>query len=40
MDAKALARIGAVVFVAVAITATVVELSRKEERPEAAPPRQ
>ena len=39
MDAKALARIGAVVFVAVAITATVVELSRKEERPEAAPPR-
>jgi conjugative transfer region protein TrbK len=34
VDAKTLARIGAVAFVAVAITATVIELSRKEERPE------
>ncbi len=39
MDPKTLARIGAIAFVAVAITATVIELSRKEERPEAAPPR-
>lgn len=39
MDSKTLARIGAIVFVAVAITATVIELSRKEERPEAAMPR-
>ncbi len=40
MDPKTLARIGAIAFVAVAITATVIELSRKEERPEAATPRQ
>ncbi|SJZ60782.1 conjugative transfer region protein TrbK [Enhydrobacter aerosaccus] len=39
MDSKLLARIGAVAFVAVAITATVIELTRKEERPEAAMPR-
>jgi len=39
VDSKTLARIGAIAFVAVAITATVIELSRKEERPEAAPPR-
>ncbi|MBZ0090538.1 MAG: putative entry exclusion protein TrbK-alt [Thermoanaerobaculia bacterium] len=39
MDPKMLARIGAVAFVAVAITATVIELSRKEERPEMAPTR-
>lgn len=39
MDAKILARIGAVAFVAVAITATVIELSRKEERPEIMPAR-
>ncbi|MBP1847895.1 conjugative transfer region protein TrbK [Rhizobium petrolearium] len=31
MDGKMLARLGAVVFVAVAITAAVVELTRKEE---------
>ncbi len=37
MDAKTLARIGAVAFVAVAITATVIELTRKEERPEMRP---
>jgi conjugative transfer region protein TrbK len=40
VDAKTLARIGAVAFVAVAITATVIELTRKEERPETAPARQ
>lgn len=34
MDGKMLARLGAVAFVAVAITATAVELTRKEERPE------
>ncbi len=31
MDGKMLARIGAVVFVAVAITATAIEMNRKEE---------
>jgi conjugative transfer region protein TrbK len=31
MDGKTLARIGAVAFVAVAITATVIELTRKDE---------
>ncbi|RWX12868.1 conjugal transfer protein TrbK [Rhizobium leguminosarum] len=31
MDAKTLARIGAVIFVAVAITATTIELTRKDE---------
>ena len=39
VDHKTLARIGAIAFVAVAITATVIELTRKEERPEAAIPR-
>ena len=37
VDAKLLARIGAVAFVAVAITATVIELTRKEERPDPVP---
>lgn len=37
MDGKMLARLGAVVFVAVAITATAIEMSRKEETPEAWP---
>ena len=31
VDAKTLARIGAVAFVAVAITATVIELTRTED---------
>lgn len=31
MDGKSFARIGAIVFVAVAITATAIEMSRKEE---------
>ncbi|PJI44670.1 MAG: conjugal transfer protein TrbK [Rhizobium sp.] len=34
MDGKLLARLGAVVFVAVAITATAIEMNRKEEAPE------
>lgn len=34
MDGKMLARLGAVVFVGVAITATVIELTRKEKEPE------
>jgi conjugative transfer region protein TrbK len=33
MDGKLLARLGAVVFVAVAITATAIEMTRKEEEP-------
>ncbi|MYZ46147.1 putative entry exclusion protein TrbK-alt [Propylenella binzhouense] len=39
MDGNMLARLGAVAFVAVAITATVVELTRKEEQPEMEPAR-
>lgn len=35
MDGKTLARIGAVVFVAVAITATAIEMNRKADQPEA-----
>lgn len=33
MDGKLFARLGAIVFIAVAITATAIELSRKEEEP-------
>lgn len=33
MDGKMLARLGAIVFVAIAITATVIELNRKEDAP-------
>ncbi len=33
MDGKTLARIGAVVFVALAITATAIEMTRKEDEP-------
>ena len=33
MDGKMLARLGAVVFIAIAITATVVEMTRKEDVP-------
>lgn len=39
MDGKMLARLGAVVFVAFAITATAIELTRKEEAPVPAPAR-
>ena len=34
MDGKLVARVGAVVFVAVAVTATAIEMNRKEETPE------
>lgn len=37
MDARMLARLGAVVFIAVALTATAIEMTRKEEAP-AGPP--
>jgi conjugative transfer region protein TrbK len=39
MDGKMLARLGAIVFVAVAITATVIELTRKEGAPASSPVR-
>lgn len=35
MDGKLLARLGAVVFIAVAVTATAIEMTRKEEEPAA-----
>lgn len=38
MDGKMLARLGAVVFVALAVTATAIELTRKEDRPSASSP--
>ena len=34
MDGKLLARLGAVVFVAIAITATAIEMTRKDAAPE------
>lgn len=37
MDGKMLARIGAVVFVAVALTATAIEMTREEDVPAAVP---
>ncbi len=39
MDSKLLARIGAIVFVAIAITATAIEMTRKEDVPAQAPTR-
>lgn len=36
MDGKLLARLGAIVFVALAITATAIEMTWKEEAPEEA----
>ncbi|WP_192254222.1 putative entry exclusion protein TrbK-alt [Mesorhizobium silamurunense] len=36
MDGKTLARTIAVIFVAIAVAATVVEMTRKEDKPEAA----
>ncbi len=38
MDGKMLARLGAIVFVAIAITATAIEMTREEDAP-ASPPR-
>lgn len=37
MDGKILARLGAVVFVAIAVTATAIDMARKDE-PSAPPP--
>ena len=37
MDGKMLARLGAIIFVAVAITATAIEMTRKEEAPASSP---
>lgn len=37
MEGKTLARIGAIVFVAFAMTATVIELTREDEPPRAVP---
>ncbi len=37
MDGKMLARIGAIMFVAVAITATAIELTRKDDAPASSP---
>ena len=39
MDGKLLARIGAIVFVAIAITATAIEMTRKDD-PQTNPPAQ
>lgn len=40
MDGKMLARLGAIVFVAIAITATVIELNRKQDAPASPSTRQ
>ena len=37
MDSKTLARVGAIIFVSVAITATAIEMTRKEEKPAVRP---
>jgi conjugative transfer region protein TrbK len=39
MDGKLLARFGAIVFVAIAITATAIEMTRKENEPPVQPSR-
>lgn len=39
MDGKMLARLGAIIFIAIAITATVIEMTRKEEPAQACPAR-
>lgn len=38
MDGKMLARLGAVVFIAIAITAAVVDMTREDNSPVVAPP--
>ncbi|ASV84920.1 putative conjugal transfer protein TrbK [Ochrobactrum quorumnocens] len=40
MDGKMLARLGAIIFVAIAITATAIEMTREEEMPAAPSARQ
>ena len=37
MDGKMLARLGAIIFVAIAITATVIEMTRQDEPPRGRP---
>lgn len=37
MDGKMLARLGAIIFVAIAVTATVIEMTRKDEPAPARP---
>ncbi len=37
MDGKMLARLGAIIFVAIAITATVIEMTRNDEPPRGRP---
>lgn len=39
MDGKMLARLGAIIFVAIAITATAVEMTRKDDAPAETPAR-
>ncbi|MFC5393995.1 putative entry exclusion protein TrbK-alt [Bosea vestrisii] len=39
MDSKMLARVGAILFIAVAITATVIELTREDDAPASEPMR-
>jgi len=39
MDSKMLARVGAILFIAVAITATVIELTREDDAPASEPVR-
>ena len=38
MDGKMLARLGAIIFVAIAITATVIDMTRQEEPPRVSTP--
>ncbi|NKX16701.1 putative entry exclusion protein TrbK-alt [Brucella pseudogrignonensis] len=37
MDGKMLTRLGAIIFVAIAITATAIEMTRKEDAPASSP---
>jgi conjugative transfer region protein TrbK len=39
MDGKMLARLGAIIFVAIAITATAIEMTRKDDAPTETPTR-
>ena len=40
MDSKMLVRVGAILFIAIAITATVIELTREDDAPASPPVRQ
>lgn len=39
MDGKMLARLGAIIFIAVAITATAIEMTRQDDKPASGPVR-